>query len=639
MVMDKLWPLLTGLGVLLAGALALQAYAVRRGNETIRIVIQDESGAGGGDEDGGEAAPAAEGDEGPARSEAHAKARLLARRAEFDQALPLFEQEATARPDDAGLAAEYGAWLAAAGQPERALAWLVKADQLRPGAQSALALGELRARLGDRAGAEADLRRVIALRPTSNPARVTLGELLLKKGERAEAVALLEGASTTGSNEERAHALVTLGGAYLLAGRRAEADKAFDKAILYAPARPDVRLGIARAWLAMDSKEDVRRALPILARTVEIAPDVPAVFAAVGRARERLGEDAAATEAYDRALRLDPSFRYARRRLLRLALGNRDFARARREAERLVADAPGVPEHHFLMALVAERDGRRDDARKAYRAAIEAAKGDYPEAYLNLGVLERNADDFAAARQAYDKALELRPRYPAAWLDIGKLLEAQGKPAEAEEAYRKALAIEPRHANGQLYLGQLLADLKRWDEAERALRASLEAKPGNVAAQLSLGVVYARSGRLDQAVATYRRVLDANPRLVPALHDLALALEQQGKVAEARQALQQALEADPGHVGSLRELAQLELGARRLPEARRAWQDLLDAAPGDVPARAALAELSALEGDRRACESAARALQREAPDDGAVRALAGRCAAVVSASTTARATP
>lgn len=625
LVVDRLWPMLVGLALLLSGALALQAYAGQRGNAEVRIVILE--GAPLADEDAGEATPDGTGAEGPPRSERHAKARLLARRAEFQAALPLLEQEVAANPEEAGLAGEYGAWLAAAGRPDRALPWLEKADRLRPSPQSALDLGALRARLGDRAGAEADLRRSLALRPGLNAARVALGALLLRKGETAEAISLLEAAASSGSNEDRAGALVRLGGAQLTAGRRAQAEKAFEEAVNFAPARPDVRLGIARAWLSTDAKEDVRRALPVLARTLELAPDVPSVLAAVGRARERLGEDAAAADAYERALRLDPSYHYARRRLIRLALGNRDFSRAQREVERLVTDGPDAPEHHFLAALVADRAGRRDDARRAYRAAIGAARGDYPEAYLNLGVLERNAGDLAAARAAYDTALRQRPAYPAAWLNIGKLEEARARPDDAERAYLKALELDPRHAAGWLQLGQLRSERGRWAEAEAALLRSLELRPGSTAALVSLGVVAARAGRLDAAVDAYRRALAIDPRQVAAHLDLALALERQGKSEEARAEVLKALEVDPGHVASLRELAELEQAAGRLPAARKALQDLLDAVPGDRPARASLAGLLALDGDAAGCLAEARRLQAEAPADATLRELQARCGA------------
>jgi tetratricopeptide (TPR) repeat protein len=523
---------------------------------------------------------------------------------------------------------EYGYWLAVSGEPKEAIPHLERAQAEHPSAQGALRLGLARARAGDLEAAERELRHALELKPAYGAARVALGNLLRKRGANDEAVELLLAAAASGSNEHRARALVALGAAQVAAGHRNDAERSFDQAVLFAPARAEVRLGIARAWLAGDTRQDAEKALAVLLRTAELTPDLAAVYASIGRAREKLGDTAQAQEAYDRALRLDPSYRYVRRRLLRLALQSRDFQRARREADRLVSDAPGDPEHHFLAALVADREGRREEARRAYLKAIEVAGGDYPEAYLNLGVLEKGAGDLAAAQTAYEKALTLRPAYGAAWMNLAKLHEGAGRSAEAEATYRKALDIDPRSATVWLGLGQLYAGLGRFEEGVAALRKALELKPGYDAAQLSLGVAYAKAGRHDEAVATYRALLHEEPRYVSAWYDLALALEAQGHLAEAREALEKALALDGTHEASLRELAELDLRERRLADARRRFGELLDASPGDVPARAALAEVAALDGDRPGCEAAARRLRAEAPRDERVAGLAARCAAV-----------
>jgi tetratricopeptide (TPR) repeat protein len=628
LVVDRLWPMLLGLAALLAGALALEGWAARRGNDPIRITIADDASAGAAADDEGDAPaePAVRGEPQDAPlSELHARARVAARRALWADAIPLYEKALAAHPGSPAVETELGDVLLAAGEPERALPHLEAAARLHPGAAALYRVGIAHARLGDKDGAERDLRAALDARPPFGPARVALGNLLRRRGRTAEALPLLQAAAAGGSNEERARALVALGAARLALGERAEAARAFDQAVLFAPARAEIRVGIARAWLSGDAKEDAGRAAEVLLRAAELAPDLAAVQTLLGRARERAGDEAGATEAYDRALRLDPGQRLARRRLLRLALAARDLPRARHEADRLVADGPAVPEHHFLAALVASADGRPDDARRAYGKAIESAKGDYPEAYLNLGVLEKNAGDLRAARAAYGKAIALRPSYAAAWHNLGKLAEAAADPREAEADYRKALAIDGRYAVAWLSLGQLLTEQRRLDEATAALRSALAARPGYEAAELSLGVVLARAAKPREAADAYRALLARAPRTVAAWYNLGLALEAEGKPGEARDALAQAVGVDPEHVPSWRELAELELAAGKLDDARRGFQEVLDLAPGDVGARVGLAVLAARSGDRPACEAAARRLRAEAPQDPDVAALATRC--------------
>ncbi|ABS27660.1 tetratricopeptide repeat protein [Anaeromyxobacter sp. Fw109-5] len=621
LVLDRLWPMLVFLGLLLAGALALETFAARRGNDPLVISIAGDEVTLDDDDASASAATAAD----APVSDAHARARRAARRGEQAEALKLYEAALAASPGAAVLEEELGAVLLAAGDAAKALPHLERAEQLDPGAQRALRVGLARARLGDLEGAERDLRRSLERRPTGD-ARVALGNVLRRRGDPVSAIALLEPAVASGSNEDRARALVALGAAELAAGRREYAELRFSKAVEYAPARVEILLGVARAWLATGTAPDVRRAVQVLLRAADLAPDVAAVHALLGRAHERADEPGAALEDYDRTLRLDPTHRYARRRLLRLALQARDFARARHEADRLVADRAEEPEHHFLVALVADRDDRDDDARRAYRKAIAVARGDYPEAYLNLGALEKRAGDVAAARAAYGEALRLRPDYGAAWLNLGKLEEAGGDPGAAEAAYRKALALDAKYAAAWLALGQLQSAAGRFEEARSSLGRALVARPGYDAAQLSLGVAAARAGRPDEAIAAYQALLARSPRNVSAWYDLALVLEAVSRRDEARAALARALAIDPGHAPSLRTVAQLHLDSGRLAEARKAFEELLDLVPGDLEGRAALAEISAREGNRAACDAAARRLLAEAPQDPRVQTLPARCA-------------
>ena len=622
--------MLTVMAVLIVGAMVLQEYASRRGNETIRIVIQKEQTAQDDDEPGSVAGE----DDGSAGqrpvSELHAKARVAARRGLLKEAIPLFEEALAQSPDSAAILGELGYWLTVADQPSKALPRLEKADQLSPSAQSALRMGNVRRALGDPEGAEREYRRALALQPTMTSAQIALGNQLRRRGALKESIAILETAVQSGSNEDRARALVALGSALAVTGRRDEAGRAFDRAIQFAPARAEIRVGVARGWQATGKKEDLARALGILGRAADLAPDLPSVWYALGRARERSGDDPGALEAYDRLFRIDPSNRQARRRAVKLAVQARDFTRARHDAERLLADSPDDPENVLLAASVADKDGRKEDARRLFRTALDAAKGKSPEAWAGIGQLERGAGNVAAARAAYRKALEQRPAYTSAWLSLGKLEEAAGRLDEAEKAWRQALAVEPRFAPAWLALGQLHSDQKRIDEAIADFRQALAVRPGYPAAELSLGVVLARAGRMEEAIATYTSLVGREPRYVSAWFDLGIAYRRAGRSAEARAALQKAIELDDGHLPSRRELGDLDLAEGRLTEAKSLFQEVLDLAPGDLTSRVFLAQIQAREGDRAGCVASSRRLLQEAPSDPRVQALAALCAAAAA---------
>lgn len=600
---DRLWPVLVALALLIGGAIALEeiarhyhpAHSIRIQGDNAAISDEDrEDDAGGGFASS------------PPLSAEHAQARIQARRGEVIAAIELYRKVLVAHPDAAAIHAELGYWLLAADDAKAARVELERAaalDATDPWIR--LNLGVALARVDDLGGAEAQYRAAIARRPKFGAAELALGTVLRRAGKLDEAIEVLQAAATSGSNDQRARCLAALGRAQLAADRREAAVASFSRAIEFAPAAAEMRIAIARAWLSSGLPDDLRRAVGLLEQAAQLAPDVAPVFSALGRAREKLGDRAAAAAAYTRTLRIDPDHLYARRRVLRLALDREDFPEARMHAEYLLGSAPDVAEHHFLAGLVAARADRFDEARTHYRAAIDQAKGAYPEAYFNLAISEKKAKRFDDAVAAYRQAIELRPDYQQAWNNLGLLLASTGKPVDAEAALRRALSIDPRYAAAWLNLGELLGDQNRDEEAIAAFRLAIEARPDYAEAQLDLGVSLVRAGHADEAITVYRTLLAAKPRYVAAWYNLGLAFEARAAQGDADAAFNAAIAIDPEHLPSLRKRA---ARTTRGPTAVRAWQDVVDRAPGDVSARLSLANARLEVGDVAGCARDLRAL-------------------------------
>ncbi len=627
---DRLAPVLIAMIAMLAGAFALELALRDRTSPPIVVAIDhgvnttvaaSMDGDDGGDDDSG----AVDDDEVPV-DEDHARARTLARRGDLADAIALYGSVIASHPDDGRLLGELGYWQLAADDLAGARSSLEQARvRLPDDPLIALNLGIALSRGGGAELAEAELRRALALKPGYGRAHLALGRLLRKQGRTADAIAELEIAAGSGSNDERARALVALGRAYLDADRGDDSDDAFTLAIELAPASAELRLAVAKAYLGSERDGDLRRAIDALDAAIRMAPDVPQLHAALGRARERDGDVSGAEQAYEHALRLDPAYHHARRRLLRIALDREDFPRARLHADYLLRDAGDVAEHHFLAGLVASRDDRRDDALRHYTDALARAGGTYPEAWYNIGLVEKAADHLDEAIAAYRHALDQRPDYLAALNNLGLALDDAGRADEAETAFRQAITADKTYAAAWLNLGDHYAAARRWDDAIAALREALVARPGYPRARNNLASILRKAGRVDEAIAIAESLVADDARYVSAWITLGAARADARRDDDAIAAYRRALALDPDHATARRELARLLAGAQRLDEARTTYQELLDRVPGDRAGRLGLAGVLRDLGDRAGCARDAKVVLADSPGDAEAERLVAAC--------------
>ncbi len=627
---DRLWPVVVGMVVLIAGAEALEVWARSRQPDVEHIAV------GGDDLLADDAEEDADGVGGrllelPPIAREHERARILARRGEMTTALELFAKLVSGHPESGGLRAEYGYWLLVAKEPKRAIVELEAAAEQEPdNAWIRYNLGVARAGLHRRAAAERDYRAALSLRPGYGPAELALGNTLRRRGAFDEARAVLSHAVQHGANEERARAYVALGRVELAAGQEAKASRDFDRAVERAPASVGLRLAIARAFLASDADTGAERAVKAAGDAALLAPDSAGAQYLLGRAFERQGDTRDATTSFQRAVRLDPDHERAHRRLLRLALAASDYPAARMHAEHLLRIDGDSPEHLFLAGLVASRAGELESARDSYRAAIERAGGDYAEAYYNLGLLEKKAGNLEAAIAAYERAVDSRPTYRAARNNLALTYRKAGRAREAEEMLR-ALANEyPRYAAAWLNLGDLLSDEERFDEAIACIERAIEVQPGYPAARLNLGVAYRRAGRVEEAISTYRDLVREHPRYASGWYNLGLALGAAGDEA-AEDAYRRVHELQRDHLASLRQLSRIARRRGNQEEAIELAKRALDVDSSDTTTRLLLAELYREKGDRASCARHVAVAALHRPDDEDVVRLQTECRALRTA--------
>ncbi|MCB9705407.1 MAG: tetratricopeptide repeat protein [Myxococcales bacterium] len=624
----RLWPMVTALALLLAGTAAVEVVARNSPGRTLTWEISgNEVAVGDGDEqdsdDEGDEAFAA----GEAVNEAHADARLLARRGDYQGALTRFEEAIAGAPQSAPLIAEYGHWLRRAGRRAEAEETLAQALALSPEIAPAHLDRALLAReRGDHKAALAAFEEALRLRPMHTTTRIAYARELLDRKRFDEAIELLRPVTEAGSNDRRARALAALGHAYAAAGRGPEARDAFEKAVERAPALASIW---ARAALDLSELSDERSAaegLRYAQQALRLAPDSAYVADVVGRAYERAGLEAEAYATYQRAQKLDGGLRHPRQRLVRLALEREDFGAARRGAQGLLGLDARRPESHFLAGLVELKAGHLEEGRAHFEAAIAASPEPYAEAWYNLGLLERKADRPEAAIDAYRRAIDARPKYLAAINNLGLAYSDLGRHDEAEVEYRRALEIKPTYTGAWVNLARSEAARGRLDAAIDAYRKALEIDPKERSARLQIAVTLRKAGRPAEAIAEYRALLEDNPRYVKAWFNLGIALAAEGEDEEAIAAYTQAIAHDQDHFGARKNLGLLLHRLGRVDAAREHLSEALEARPEDPELRLALAAIARDSGDAIACSTHVDAVLRQKADDRAALDLLETCA-------------
>jgi tetratricopeptide (TPR) repeat protein len=199
--------------------------------------------------------------------------------------------------------------------------------------------------------------------------------------------------------------------------------------------------------------------------------------------------------------------------------------------------------------LVAALDGAESD--RALRGRWQLALG-------FLGDRARDDGDFATARTAYRKALEIRPGDARVLHSLGQMHNREGAFDLAVDALRRSVAADSLQPLAWVNLGVALVGAGDLAGAREAYGDALRVNPYEALAHFNLGNVEQRAGRLAEAAAAYERAVEADPGLGQAHFELARTYLRLERVGDALPHARRAVEFLPGHEPSRQMLADLE---------------------------------------------------------------------------------
>jgi tetratricopeptide (TPR) repeat protein len=179
---------------------------------------------------------------------------------------------------------------------------------------------------------------------------------------------------------------------------------------------------------------------------------------------------------------------------------------------RLLAACPELPDSWYNLGWLLRRAGQPEEALAAYREALARNVRDPEEVHLNRAAIYSDLlSRPRAALEALQEALRLNPRYLPALLNLGNLAEDVGDAGAARDAYERALQVSPGNAVALARLAGLGTAAVIRDPMIGRLTAALSAqpRPPDDTAQLlfALGRLYDSCGAYDEA---YRTIESAN---------------------------------------------------------------------------------------------------------------------------------
>ncbi|HQA89867.1 MAG TPA: DUF5107 domain-containing protein [Sedimentisphaerales bacterium] len=323
-------------------------------------------------------------------------------------------------------------------------------------------------------------------------------------------------------------------------------------------------LGVARLKL-----DDATEALRCARQAARYAVTASSALDLAGRAHAALGQKAAAVEAFEKAVKLNPNDTKARDHWLLALYANGEKRGAFEEAQEVSSQFPTDLVPRAVLALQGDKEMKR--FMKEAREFV--GEDDFEMIEMSLAFAEAGLVQ-EASRLLNAVCVEAVPEPQRSPLPLYYRAYYASLAGDADTA-RECL----EQASG-MYRDYVFPSRP---EALEVLRYAVRENPDDACAHLYLGNLYAHLGRVAEAPAHWQKAVDLDGSLSVAHRNLGLyAWAQEQDLTRAEQAYRRAIAARPKDQTLYRDLAEIVLEQGRRPEAI----ELLESTPGDPLKRA-----------------------------------------------------
>ena len=258
----------------------------------------------------------------------------------------------------------------------------------------------------------------------------------------------------------------------------------------------------------------------------------------------------------------------------------KNLAAALREAENVQEDPTASPIDQAIAAAVQLQGQEKiEAAREMWRYIARVTEGVdrqlQAQAWFSVGYLHSEEDNWEAAIDAYDKALELKPDMLEAYNNRGNAKSRLSQHDSALADYNEAIRLRPNYAMAYNNRGNAKDDLGQHDEALADLNEAIRLRPDMAETYNNRGVVKRNLGQPDEALADYNEAIRLDPDHAMAYNNRGITKEALGQSEAALADYNEAIRLNPDYAEAYnnRGITKRKLG--RLNEAREDYQRAL----------------------------------------------------------------
>jgi putative PEP-CTERM system TPR-repeat lipoprotein len=410
-------------------------------------------------------------------------------------------------------------------------------------AQAHAIAAEAQLRLGNPAAAESEFKRAAAIDPGDDRLAVSLAVARLSRGDAAAGLAELQSLS---KKTRDLYADLALVSARLKRGEIDEALAAIAAMDRKRPNEPAVAELRGRVLLAQQKPKEARQAFE---QALKLDPSMYSATAFIASLDIREGQPELARQRYEAAIKSDPANFYPR---LALAALQRRMGSPREAVEATlnaaVAASPNAATPRLMLIDLLLKERLFKEAMAQAGGAVTALPNDTAvlDAAGRAAMLAGNVEQ---AANTFRRLSNLMPTSAVPWLRLAELYKSQGRRDAAETALRKAIELEPLNAGARQALLELLVNSKRETEAMEIGRARQRQQPSDASGYLFEAVTLVRLKKVDAAIEVMRKglkVVADGTQMAPVMYSM---LSNAGRDADAERFAADWLKEHPDDVG------------------------------------------------------------------------------------------